>query len=300
VKRLMLVLVPVFLLGSNLCAQGPDWTAYPGAKAILDDMALSASKDIELKDAMENNYKLYNNEENVHELIMLSLLDDLPLAEATNYLAKAKRIMDNFGSEWLFVDLNLRREALEANELLEERPIKHLKERLKSFFIIPEEFDQRPADGMMMPVISEALLYFGSKENLGPDDIKTIIGTAKDEYKNGLLHIAYEKEQHYDDLPGLWHPYRYDPKAFKASLFSLELRVLCTSTFMAQALGIIELSTAYSKTLGKALTNYVTAKDFNSENIALAKIVKDGDLAKGLENFNKITELMTVTNVIEK
>ena len=288
----MLVLVSVFLFGSNLCAQ--DWSKFIGAKEIIDDMKASEKAGMSLEEAVDSKWDVYSDE-NTAQLISLSKLDYLPLSECTDYLTRAKAVVaERKADKWDVRALEIA--ADEADKKLSEKPIRSLLGRLHKFNDFFDDAIFQDTRTLDMPLfikgIGKALLFFSGKGEFDSEDFPVILGTFNNGNKDGLLYEAAKIEKEYSStmpqLPKMWEPL----------IQRLQLKVLCDCTAVEQILGFIELSkNSYGDILGETFTNRVSSKDFSLENTELIKIVGKDALDNGIENLNKITEL---TKVIEK
>jgi hypothetical protein len=291
-KKLILLFICIFLLGSNIYANGPDWAKFPGAKAILDNMQYSAINGISPEAAIKNNPNIYTVE---HTSELLKLLDEstITLAEAKDYLSKAKAIfpiilnvneLDDIKTAWSIQEL-----LNAAEKKLINMPTRRLLERLGKKDV--KEWDLNPSplrdcfENAYRKLLAPKYMF---NENLdirvNEADMAIILGTPEYEYNDGLLYQIYKLAAD-----------GYDYLAPIQTAIGLQVKILCTGSEqdIATLLGTIEL-TAGGKTLGKTLINKLSANNFSLdgkkswETTLLEKL----DLSKGLENLERITKLI--------
>jgi hypothetical protein len=288
-KKLLLIFVSIFLLGSNIYAGGPDWAKFPGAKAILDNMGYSAINGISPEAAIKNNPNIYTVE---HTSELLKLLDEptITLAEAKDYLSKAKAIFPIILNVNKLEDIDVVWSVKEllnaAEEKLLKLPAKRFLERIGKKYIDCILKDSNMFLNEMDGVLKKTWDQYLGKNLLiaiNNADIPLILGTPEYEYMDGYLYQATH-------VPRMGQNHQLGAKLF-------QLKILCTGSEqdLANMLGTIEL-TAGGKTLGETLTVGLSTNDFSLDgpNSYSLKEIKTENLSKGLENLTRIT------NIIEK
>jgi hypothetical protein len=294
-KILVFVFASVCLLGSSLYAGDPDLSEYSGAKAILDDMEKSAADGILPDFAVRNNPGIYS-QKNIEQLIAIAGLDDLSLAQCQDYLSKATAITEVLRYTTMIATTNSSINSLEgsinrAKKMLRERPLKHLIQRLEQHgvyttrvndFIIYESVFLSEEENKM-PVIEKALLFYKDK-NLTVQDADVILGTPKNEYKDGLLYVSDEMIRKFPERP--------------ADLVNLNylvrLKTIFDDKIMDKALEVIFTSTdSNGIALGKMLTNKCASRELGllGESFVKKITTKEG-YSKGFENLDNVMKFI--------
>jgi hypothetical protein len=281
----------LFLLGSNLYAQGPDWSQFPGAKAILDDMELSVSKGIELEDAIDNNPSIYSND-HVVELIAVATEGTLPLIQCRDILSKARSIIDLIDAKHSDIIYLETMEKL-AQEILREKPLKDLIARLHDNYDDFKDVDIKALDitdqNKVIPIIEKAVELFINKKDLTTFDIDTILGLPEDEFNNGVLATA---DKIIKDPPTRWIYTMISAFNLQVLRDALQVNVLCNDETAKKVSAYIAMSDGYGRVLGNALIDGINGMSFRPESSSITRMIGVDGLSKGIENLKTITTLI--------